>query len=70
VLCVFGVIRDGLSLADIIRTRRPRGSGLESHGPNHVPHQINGEIEVAILGVRKRDPLWGPSNPWRPSRLE
>jgi len=32
----------------------------ESHRPHHVPHQIDGEIEVTVLDMRKRHHLWGP----------
>jgi transposase InsO family protein len=32
----------------------------ESHRPHHVPHQMDGVIEVRVLDLRKRHPLWGP----------
>lgn len=32
----------------------------ESHRPLHVPHQMNGAIEVAVLDMRRRHHLWGP----------
>ncbi|HEY5120110.1 MAG TPA: IS481 family transposase, partial [Acidimicrobiales bacterium] len=31
-----------------------------SHRPHHVPHQMNGVLEVRVLDLRKRHPLWGP----------
>jgi transposase InsO family protein len=32
----------------------------ESHRPLHVPHQMNGAIEVQVLDMRRRHHLWGP----------
>lgn len=34
--------------------------GDESHRPHHVPHQMDGVVEVRLLDLRKRHPLWGP----------
>jgi len=34
--------------------------GDESHRPHHVPHQMGGVLEVRVLDMRKRHPLWGP----------
>jgi transposase InsO family protein len=34
--------------------------GDESHRPLHVPHQMDGVVEVRVLDMRKRHPLWGP----------
>jgi transposase InsO family protein len=36
--------------------------GLEdrSHRPHHVPHQLDGEREAAIIALRLAHPLWGP----------
>ena len=31
-----------------------------SHRPHHVPHQMNGPVEVRVLDLRRRHPLWGP----------
>jgi transposase len=32
----------------------------ESHRPHHVPHQMGGVLEVRVLDLRERHPLWGP----------
>ena len=32
----------------------------ESHRPLHVPHQMDGLIEVRVLDMRRRHHLWGP----------
>ncbi len=32
----------------------------ESHRPHHVPHQMDGAIEVRVLDLRRRHHLWGP----------
>src|ERR1035441_9512082 len=32
----------------------------ESHRPHHVPHQMIGVLEVRVLDMRRRHPLWGP----------
>ena len=32
----------------------------ESHRPLHVPHQMDGVIEVRVLDMRRRHHLWGP----------
>jgi transposase InsO family protein len=32
----------------------------ESHRPRHVPHQMDGAIEVTVLDMRRRHHLWGP----------
>src|ERR1019366_1020245 len=31
-----------------------------SHRPHHVPHQMDGAIEVRVLDMRRRHHLWGP----------
>lgn len=32
----------------------------ESHRPRHVPHQMDGAVEMRVLEMRQRHPLWGP----------
>ena len=32
----------------------------ESHRPHHVPHQMDGVLEVRVLDLRRRHHLWGP----------
>src|ERR1019366_9571086 len=34
----------------------------ESHRPHHVPHQMDGAIEVRVLDMRRRHHLWGPKS--------
>lgn len=34
--------------------------GDESHRPHHVPHQMDGALEVRVFDMRRRHPLWGP----------
>jgi transposase len=31
-----------------------------SHRQKFVPHQMAGEIEIRVLGLRRQHPLWGP----------
>ena len=31
-----------------------------SHRPKHIPHQMDGEIELRVLEMRRTHPLWGP----------
>ncbi len=31
-----------------------------SHRPKSVPHQMVGEIEIRVLEMRRKNPLWGP----------